>query len=85
MLFSTISGRADYSAAGEKFENVTMLLFRPLRDGNSDPWVRLIDAGTREELTEVGYILRIRDIYNVRNPHTQVGVDVLGAEGEDSS
>jgi hypothetical protein len=85
MLFGTISGRADYSSAGEKFENVTMMLFGPLREAGGEPWVRLLDAGTREELTEVEYFLRLRDIYNVRNPHTQVGVDVLRAEGEEAT
>ena len=29
-LLSTISGRRDYTDPGEKFENITMLLFQPL-------------------------------------------------------
>jgi hypothetical protein len=84
MLFGTISGRTDYSVAGERFENVTMMLFRPLRAGGK-PWVRLIDAGTGQDMSEMEYFLRLRQLYNVRNPHTQIGVEALQAEGEDST
>ncbi|MCL4369956.1 MAG: hypothetical protein M1380_03480, partial [Chloroflexi bacterium] len=36
MLFGTISGRQDYSSAGERFEDVTMMLFRPVREGGGE-------------------------------------------------
>jgi hypothetical protein len=85
MLLGTISNREDYSSAGEKFENVTMMLFRPLREDQTEPWVRLFDSRTRAELTEQQYFQRLRDIYNVRNPHYQIGVEDLKAEGEDEA
>jgi hypothetical protein len=85
MLLGTISDREDYSSAGEKFENVTMMLFRPLREDQTEPWVRLFDSRTRAELTEQQYFQRLRDIYNVRNPHYQIGVEDLKAEGEDEA
>src|SRR5439155_4168786 len=44
MLFGAISGRADYTAPGEKFEDVTMMLFRPLGAGADVPQVRLFNA-----------------------------------------
>jgi len=34
-LFSTISGRREYTDPGEKFENVTMLLFEPVMEGQA--------------------------------------------------
>jgi hypothetical protein len=85
MLLGTISDREDYSSAGEKFENVTVMLFRPLREDRTEPWVRLFDSRTRVELTEQQYFQRLRDIYNVRNPHYQIGVEDLKAEGEDEA
>ncbi len=86
MLLGTISGRQDYSSPGEKFEDVTMLLFSPLREGAEEPWIKLYGASTGQplhELPEEGYFLRLRDIYNVRNPHSQIGIQELNAEGED--
>lgn len=71
-LFATISGRREYTDPGEKFENVTMLLFRPLADGEPAA-VRLIDSQTEREITEDQYFLTIRDLFNCRNPHAQVG------------
>lgn len=69
ILFGTISGRADYASAGERFEDVTMLLFGPMRETGEEPWVRLVSARTREERTEAEYFLHLRDIYNQCNPH----------------
>lgn len=85
MLLGTISGRQDYSSAGEKFEDVTMLLFGPMRDGQ-EPWVKLYAASPRQELMELSekqYFAHLRDIYNIRNPHAQIGIEELKAEGED--
>ncbi|MBI3979648.1 MAG: hypothetical protein HY331_15820 [Chloroflexi bacterium] len=92
MLMGTISGRADYAAAGEKFEDVTMMLFRPLRQEGGEPWVRLYSATGRQpfatamqELSEHEYFQRLQAIYNLRNPHAQVGIEDLGIDGADAS
>jgi hypothetical protein len=84
MLLSTISGRREHSSDAEKFEDVTMMLFGPLREGVEEPWVRLYSAASGEQLGEDHYFRRLRDIFNVRNPHMQIGVDELKAEGEES-
>src|SRR5262249_14743724 len=87
MLFGTISGRANYESPGERFEDITMMLFRPLRDDDIEPWVRLYAATSRPELREVGeteYFAGIRDVYNVRNPHAQVGLPDLETEADDA-
>lgn len=83
MLFGTISGREEHSSAADKFENVMMMLFGPVRGEQNEPWVRLYLAGSNMELTEDEYFRRLRDIYNARNPHFQVGVEDLKAPGED--
>ncbi len=78
MLFSTISGRQDYSSAGERFEDVTMMLFRPVREEGREPWVKLYTAGPRQDLQELAedqYFERLRDLYNLRNPHAQIGIE----------
>lgn len=81
-LFSTISGREEYTDPGEKFENVSMLLFQPKEPG-VEPWVKVIDCDTGEELTEKAYFERIRAIYNARNPHAMIGEEPLLAPGEE--
>jgi len=83
-LLSTISGRAEYTDPGEKFENITMLLFRPrTEDLNSVPSVRLIDTITNRELSEAEYFDELRQIFNRRNPHAAVGDDILEMEGDE--
>jgi hypothetical protein len=72
-LFATISGRRDYTDPGEKFENVTLILFQPVVKGRPKPWAKLFDARTEREMTEREYFLMVRDIYNYRNPHTIIG------------
>jgi len=72
-LFATISGRRDYTDPGEKFENVTMMLFTPVaRTGRQQPKVKLVDAQTREELTEDHYFSLLLELYNRRNPHALI-------------
>jgi hypothetical protein len=86
MLLGTITGRADYTAPGERFEDVTMMLFGPERGDGTDAWVTLYHASPRlplSEITEAAYFAHLRDIYNERNPHAQVGIEELKAEGED--
>lgn len=71
-LLSTISGRTQYTNAGERFENVTMMLYQPVTDGGPDAWVKLFDADTRQEISERDYFTRVREIYNARNPHAPI-------------
>ncbi len=68
-LLATTSGRIEYTDPGEKFENVTMLLFHPVGQGKTKARVRLFDTKTETELTEIDYFKKLRNIYNVRNPH----------------
>jgi len=70
-LFSTVSGRREYTDAGEKFENVTMMLFQPV-SADTQPQVRLFDAQTEEEVPEAEYFKRLLAIYNRRNPHAMI-------------
>jgi len=72
-LLATLSGRDDYTGPGEKFENVTMMLFQPATTDGEAPWVRLIDAATGSELTEDVYLDTLLRLYNDRNPHAAFG------------
>src|SRR5947209_4222216 len=77
-LLSTISGRQEYTDPGEKFENITMLLFQPVtHNADETPWVRLIDTISNKQMTEPEYFDMIRQVYNRRNPHTAIGEDIL--------
>ena len=80
-LLSTISGRREYTDPGEKFENVTMLLFQPVTEDNSaPPSIRLTDTLTNRDMTEAEYFEMIRQIYNRRNPHNAIGDDIIEIE-----
>ena len=82
-LLGTISGRREYTDPGEKFENVTMLLFQPAtEDPSVVPSLRLIDALENREMTEDEYFDLIRQIYNRRNPHAAIGEDIIEMEGD---
>lgn len=82
-LLATISGRQEYTDPGEKFENITMMLFQPVtRDPAVEPWIRLIDATTNEQIAEADYFDMIRQIYNRRNPHTAIGDDIIEDDDE---
>jgi hypothetical protein len=84
-LFATISGREEYTDPGEKFENVTMMLFQPLIEDGPAPTIRFIDATTQCELTEKEYFQGLCQIYNHRNPHAIIGEeDVDNDEDEDN-
>lgn len=72
-LLATVSGRAEYTDPGEKFEHVAMMLYQPVEDGGPEPWVRLYDANTEEALDEPAYLERLRQIFNKRNPHLLIG------------
>lgn len=72
-LFATVSGRRDYTDPGEKFENVTMMLFEPVTSGQLGGNFQLYDAKTEKLITEEEYRQTIRRIYNERNPHAPIG------------
>lgn len=71
-LMSTISGRVEYTDPGEKFENVTMMLFRPLTEGGEPPQVQLFDARTGAPVSEEDYVGLLIALYNERNPHLAI-------------
>ena len=74
-LFATISGRHQYTDPGEKFENVTMLLFKPLTYEGGEPQLQLQDALTGQCYTEEEYFLMLRRRFDERNPHARIGDD----------
>lgn len=76
-LFATVSGRRDYTDPGEKFEDVTMMLFLPYSDAEREPTVELINAQSGEKYSEEEYFVRLRDVYNARNPHAVIGEEDL--------
>ena len=83
-LLSTISGRREYTDPGEKFENVTMMLFQPVTaDPSQQAWIKLIDSLSGRELSEPEYFEMIRQLYNRRNPHAAIGDDIIEIEDED--
>jgi hypothetical protein len=82
-LFGTIGGRRDYTDPGEKFENVTMMLFHPALNDGSMPSAKLFDARSKEELSEQVYFSRLLDLYNQRNPHAII--EALQAALEEKS
>lgn len=74
-LYGTISGRVAYGDPAEKFENVTLMLYRPLSDPArpENVWIRLYEAGSMNELSEAAYLTNLLEAYNQRNPHAMVG------------
>ena len=83
LLYGTISGRTAYGDPAEKFENVTLMLYRPVTvEGQTDDaWVKLYVAGQiRHETSEEDYFQRLKMLYNLRNPHAMVGEEA--DEGE---
>jgi hypothetical protein len=83
-LLSTISGRREYTDPGEKFENITMLLFQPrTEDSAVVPSIRLIDTLTNRDMSEADYFDGIRQMYNRRNPHAAIGDDIIEMEDGD--
>jgi hypothetical protein len=72
-LFKTISGRKEYTDPGEKFENITMMLYQPIGDSNTPIWIKLVDCLSGAKLSEDDYFSMLRNIYNLRNPHAIIG------------
>jgi hypothetical protein len=61
-LYGTIAGRRIYGDPAEKFEDVTLLLHRPLQDSSApeDTWIKLYEAGSgMREITESEYFERL--------------------------
>jgi hypothetical protein len=71
-LMATVSGRETYSDVNEKFERVVMMLYQPVAP-DVEPWVRLFDALTEQEMSEEAYFTGLREQYNRRNPHAMIG------------
>lgn len=85
-LLSTISGRTEYTDPGEKFENITMMLFQPqISDAAVTPWIRLIDTLTNREMSEAEYFDMVRQVFNRRNPHAAIGEDIIEIDGDDEA
>ncbi len=83
LLYGTISGRTAYGDPAEKFENVTLMLYKPVTvEGQTDDvWVRLYVAGQIRDVTsEADYFQGLKTLYNLRNPHAMVGEEA--DEGE---
>lgn len=72
-LLKTISGREEYTGPGEKFESITTILYQPVNTLGLEPWVKLFDSQTGQEISESDYFLMLRDGYNRRNPHAVIG------------
>lgn len=76
-LLATVTGRDGYADAGEKFELVTLLRFRPA-NAALGPEVVLVDAKTEETLTEDQYFARLLELHDKRNPHAPIEEDLEG-------
>ena len=72
-LFKTISGREEYTDPGEKFENFTMMLYKPVMNDEPSEMIKLVNCSTNEEMSEAEYFTLLRNIYNTRNPHALIG------------
>ncbi|MER3482395.1 MAG: hypothetical protein C4332_03840 [Meiothermus sp.] len=49
------------------------MLFQPLLNETTEPWVKLVDTLTDREVSETEYFLSLQKIFNRRNPHMLVG------------
>jgi hypothetical protein len=79
-LFSTITGRKEYTDAPEKFETFTMILFKEAV-GRTPASVKLVDCATGTDVTEAAYYAKIREIFRKRNPHLMAEeLDLDGSE-----
>jgi len=75
-LLATVSGREGYADAGEKFELVTLLRFRPVTTGGAPAEITLIDAVTEAVLAEEDYFQRLLELHDIRNPHAALAEDL---------
>jgi hypothetical protein len=81
-LLATISGRANYTDPGEKFESVTGMLFQPIMPKGSRVSVRLFDALTEVQVSEQDYFRGLKELFNRRNPHVALEENIAPL-GED--
>jgi hypothetical protein len=83
-LFSLASGRREYTDPGEKFENITALLYDPVSAISPKARVvKLVDCTTGQVITETQYFDLLRQIYNERNPHAPIGSEFELDENEE--
>ena len=71
-LLATVSDRKHQTGPGERFENVTLMLFQPVVAGKKAASLRLIDSSTERELSEQQYFQHLLNLFNERNPHALV-------------
>lgn len=79
-MLATVSGRNGYTDAGEKFENITLILFKPLRAPRDVPAFKLFDVITGKQITEGQYFKRLVELHDLRNPHCPIAEDVADEE-----
>jgi len=77
-LFGTISGRRDHADPPEKFEDITLVLFRPSSVDTRGRILKLVCAEDGQELSEELYFTHLREIHNHRYPHAMVEKDDAG-------
>jgi hypothetical protein len=86
-LFSTISGRRNYTDPGEKFETITMMLFHPITSDEPKPALKLFEPPSMREIKEEDYFTSLRDVFDERNPHVFIGEEEdedVGEFGEET-
>jgi hypothetical protein len=84
-LLATVSGRKEYTDPSEKFEDISLMLFQPVLPGGEKPKVQLFDAGSTRKIAEQQYFLKLREIYNRRNPHAIIGDEEEMARNRDDA
>jgi hypothetical protein len=75
-LFTTVSGRKDYTDADEKFEWVALLRFRPMTAAGPPAAVTLVDAMTEAEMSEEQFFQKLKELHDYRNPHAPLAEDI---------
>ncbi|MGY2897176.1 hypothetical protein [Deinococcus sp. UYEF24] len=71
-LMATVAGRPSYSDPGERYEHMVMLLFMPREPKHQIPadlHFKLVDAVTRQTLSEQDYVNVLMTVIRNRNPH----------------
>lgn len=71
-LLGTLSGRQQYTDPGEKFENITMLLYHPAVAEDDQPEIWLFDSQSMKEIDEADYYVQLRQAFVTRNPHLAI-------------
>ena len=50
-----------------------MLLYQPVNTLGIEPWIKLFNTQTGQEISESSYFSLLREGYNKRNPHAVIG------------